>query len=367
MPTLEDVARLAGVSRNSVSLVVQGKDLKKVSRENRARILEAIEKIGYRPNLFARGLTKGQSQVVALILSTEAESFMRLHFSYLLEGIESATRQYNYSLVVAVSQKNRQGSLDFTQFDSGFVDGFITAETDIYYRPVGRQTRRGRPIIMVRNLFTGDIDCVGIDNVYWASVATQHVIKLGHRRIGFAAEFNHPEGLQRVEGYRQAMVAAGLPWDPRFVAQARFFEHGECESAAAKLLDCPRPPTAVVCANDFIASVIIHHAQKRGMAVPGDVAVVGFDDDIMATTSNPQITTIRQPFSEMGFQAAKRLIERIENPDLPVAKVLIPAELVIRDSCGAKLTPVPRDGSPSPRKASARRKVLEQMRTQRSS
>ncbi|MBE7557673.1 LacI family DNA-binding transcriptional regulator [bacterium] len=367
MTTLEDVARLAGVSRNSVSLVVQGKDLKKVSRENRARILEAIEKIGYRPNLFARGLTKGQSHLVALICSTEAEAFMRLHFSQLLEGIESATRQYGYSLVVAVSQKNRQGSLDFTQFDSGFVDGFITAETDIYYRPVGRQTRKGRPIIMVRNLFSEDIDCVGIDNVYWASVATNHMLKLGHRRIGFAAEFNHPEGLQRVEGWRQAMTAAGLPWDPRYVAQARFFSHGECVNAAAKLLDCPRPPTAVVCANDFIASVIIQEALKRGMAVPNDLAVIGFDDDIMAATSNPLLTSVRQPFREMGFQAAKRLIERIENPDLPVAKILIPAELVIRDSCGAKAAPAPRDGKDSPRKASARRRVLEQMRAQRPS
>ena len=366
MPTLEDVARLAGVSRNSVSLVVQGKDNKKVSPENRRRILEAIEQTGYRPNLFARGLTKGSSQILALVVATEAESFMRLHFSMMLEGIELACREHGYSLIVAVSRRNKDGTLDFTQFDTGFVDGFITAETDIYYRPVGRRTEHGRPVIMVRNVVTENMDCIGIDNQHWAAESVRHLISLGHRRIGFAAEFDHPEGVQRVEGYQRAMREAGLAWDRRYVARAHFFSREDCELAAAKLLDNNRPPTAIVTGNDFIASVMIYELQKRGMLVPDDVAVVGFDNDLLATTTRPTLTTVQQPFSEMGYLAAVRLIERIRNPRLPVERLLIPAKLIVRESCGAKHKPIrPSDPPGAERKLEARRRALKEMRTAR--
>ncbi|MDO8682778.1 MAG: GntR family transcriptional regulator [Armatimonadota bacterium] len=202
-----------------------------------------------------------------------------------------------------------------------------------------RAQAAGVSIVLVDRQIPGfDCDFVGVDNVDGAYQATMHLISHGHKRIAHVTHPALPTSLtQRIEGYRKALEEAGIEYDERMVVGA--WAHSDMEQIGAalkQLLSLDNPPTAIFCATDQIASAVIGRLHNIGIAVPGDMAIVGFDDDFYAKLSPIPITTVEQPFETIGQEAVRLLMSRLRDKTLgPPKKVILPVKIILRQSCGS--------------------------------
>lgn len=328
------VARRAGVSRSTVSVVLNDRTSIAIAPETRQRVLDAARELGYVPSAAARQLASGQARTIGLVISyaenLKVDAFVpqalyslneaahRRGFRVLIEALEDVTRPDAYHAMVRGKQ----------------IDGLIVLNPRDDDPDLPTLIDEGYPVIVIGHVADGPR--VDVDNVGAARSATEHLIRLGRQRIAHVpyAPLAHHSSAMRLAGWRDAMTAAGLDASDALVEVADF--SADAGAAAMRRLLDRGTPDAVVAGNDTVAFGAMTALREGGLRIPDDVAIVGFDDIPLARHACPPLTTVRLPAVEMGRRAAERLIRRIERrPDPAGAGDLLPTDLIVRRSCGA--------------------------------
>jgi len=338
-PTQEDVARLAGVSRATVSYVIneQSGGNVRISDETRQRVWAAVKELGYQPNILARSLRSGETRTIGLIIPDCANPF----FAEVARGIEDAAFEHGYNVVLCNSDGDLVKELRYLDvLASKQVDGILLVAAGASAENLRALAARGIPVVVVdRELPDAKVDSVLTDNERGGWLATHHLLSLGHTRIScIAGPSDVTPSAERVAGYRRALREVAVPVDEALIVRGDF----QCESghrAAAELLARRDPPTAIFACNDMMALGAVGMAASIGLKVPTDLSVVGFDDVRLASYSNPPLTTIVQPKYKMGWLAAEMLIERVRQPRLPPRRHMLDTRLLVRQSTAPLFAP----------------------------
>lgn len=334
--TLEDIAKQAGVSRSTVSRVVN--EYSNVSDEVRGRVLEVIQQTGYHPNAAARTLASQRSWTFGLVLPQSVYQFFTdPYFPFLTKGIAQACNEHNYTLALfLVSNKEDEKKIFKRVTRKGLLDGvLVQAGHDGDQQIIGHLVDAGMPQVVLGRPFRSDnVSYIDIDNVNAAYSAVSHLTRLGRKRIGtISGPAKSTVGMDRLEGYRKAMQEQSLGVDETLIVEGDFTEMGGY-SAMQKLL--PSQPDAVFAASDVMAMGAMRAVAEADLQIPSDIAFVGFDDLPIATYSEIQLTTVHQPVTQFGVQAVEILIDLIKNGLNPPRQIILDTKLIIRDSCGAK-------------------------------
>ena len=335
-PTLEEIARLSGVSRSTVSRVVN--DHPNVREPVRERVWRVIQETGYQPHAAARSLVTRRTRIVGVIIPEAVTNlFTDPFFAILLCGITQTCNTRRYHLMLSLFNDAAGPEEMYRRVvRSGHLDGVVVASTREDDPLIERLQKDHVPLVMVGRHPDETVHYVDVDNVAAARMAVEHLIHLGHQRIAtITGPLNMTSSQDRLEGYRQALAAHRLPVDEALILEGNFTETGG-KMAARRLLSLSA--TAIFAASDVMAVGALKALREAGLQVPHDVALVGFDDVPLATAVEPALTTVRQPIERMGSMAADLLLNLLENPpdeQAPVHKIILPGKLVIRGSCGA--------------------------------
>jgi DNA-binding LacI/PurR family transcriptional regulator len=325
--SIKDIARLAGVSYSTVSRALN--DSPVVSRETAARIKKAASDAGYAPNAVGRSLATGRTRTIGVIVTTIADTFA----AEIVAGIEAVAGENGFSVVLACAHANPEREISIVKsFRENRVDGLVITASRVgtLYAPLISEMKV--PLVLVNHFSPGRFaQSVMIDNVSGAREVTQHLIKLGHRRIAYVADqFGRQSDTDRFSGYRQALTEADIPFQPKLLVHG----NGKPLGAVApmeKLLSLPERPTAVFCYNDMSALGALHVAVKNGHRVPEDISLVGFDDLFFNPFTEPALTSLRQPMKTMGQEAAKVLFSLLAGEQTEHL-IVLKGELIIRSS-----------------------------------
>ncbi|WP_084010745.1 LacI family DNA-binding transcriptional regulator [Pseudofrankia sp. DC12] len=330
-PTLEEVAELAGVSRATVSRVVNGSS--RVSPEARAAVTVAIAELGYVPNRAARSLVTRRTDTLVLIVHERPDTvFSDPFFASVLRGVNRALSPTDLQLVLLQAQGETQRDRALRYVGNGHVDGVLLISLhgdDIMPNAIAAA---GMPLVMAGRLLTGQtVDYVDADNVGGARDAVAHLLATGRRRIASVA--GPPDmsvGVDRLRGYTEAVRDAG--GDTAGWVVVGDFTEASGQAATARLLAEHPDLDAVFAASDLMALGALRALRAAGRRVPDDVAVVGFDDAALAAYADPPLTTVRQQVELMGQEMVRLLLARIADPDGDPSEIILPTELVIRAS-----------------------------------
>jgi DNA-binding LacI/PurR family transcriptional regulator len=332
----QDVAKLAGVSRTTVSFVLNNVPGVKISEETRQRVLKAARQLNYYPTAAARSLASGKTRRIGLVMGEgqkhlSADAFL----PSFLQGVTASIHRRGYLLVLQMAEDVPSHEAYVRLIREQQVDGLIISGPRSDDPLLSELADDRFPLLLHGRLVDCDLPCVDVDNKAGAYQAVTHLIGLGHQRIGFVsnAPLSYAGALDRFAGYRQALTEHDLPLDDDLVRTAAFLpETGQ--AAMEELLALPERLTAVFAASDVVAIGVMGAIQTAGLRIPDDVAVVGFDDIFLAAHTRPPLTTVRVPAYGLGWTAAEVLIALIEG-DEEASSVMLETELVIRDSCGA--------------------------------
>ena len=338
--TLYEVARLAGVSTATVSRVVHGQD--RVRESTRARVRQAIEELGYVPDAAAQSLSRRRKDVIGLVCverhaqQYDIENMNLLFYDEVLRGVESLIRDQEWSLLITFLQgANDPGYARIESF-TGKVDGILIGEGIVPSPFIERLATRVPVVIFAGTPHEQAVDVVTADNLSGSAAVVTHLIRdHGKRRLFWVhGPADSPDSRERRYGLDYVLRASPQCELTGFYEGYYSVESGE--KAGESLLAMPRRelPDAVVSANDQMAIGVVKALTRAGVRVPEDVAVVGFDDIFPGSLCDPPLTTVHQPMRMLGERACARLLDRIANPALRPATELLPAELVLRSSCG---------------------------------
>jgi DNA-binding LacI/PurR family transcriptional regulator len=331
------VAKLAGVSRTTVSFVLNNVPGVKITEETRQRVLEAARELNYYPTAAARSLASGKTRRIGLILGEGQERLAADAFlPTFLQGVTASVHRRGYLLMLQLAEDVASHEAYMRLIREQQVDGLILSGPRSDDPLLSELAEDQFPLILHGRLDDCDLPCVDVDNKAGAYQAVMHLIDLGHQRIGFIsnAPFSYSGAQDRFAGYRQALTEHDLPLEDRLIRMGEFLpETGQ--AAMEELLALPQRPTAVFAASDVVAIGAMSAIQAAGLRIPDDLAVVGFDDIFLAAHTQPPLTTIRVPAYGLGWTAAEVLISLIEGEE-EVSAVTLDTELVIRDSCGAR-------------------------------
>ncbi|OJX48143.1 MAG: LacI family transcriptional regulator [Chloroflexi bacterium 44-23] len=335
MSTIREVAEQANVSITTVSHVVN--NTRFVSSEVKNRVLIAMEEIGYQPNELARSLRMGQTHTIGLILPDSANPF----FAEVGHHVESAAFAANYNVILC----NTEGLQDKEKI---YVDVLLKKQVDgIIFVAAGDRPeslypliKHKHPVVLIdRNLSEMQyaIDSVFTDNYQGGYRVTKHLLAIGHQNIGCIMGPHHlSPSMDRVVGFRNALHESGFSVNEDIIVQGDFHPTSGYK-AALEILTNPSRPTAIFAFNDLMAIGVIRAASEKGLRVPQDLAVVGFDDIELTQYVTPSLTTMAQPKLQMGMEAVRLLTERMQDNSLPAQTIMLETKLIVRDSCGAKL------------------------------
>jgi LacI family transcriptional regulator len=328
-PTIYTVAQQAGVSTATVSRVLNNSP--RVKGETRAKVLNAMEELGYQPSASARGLALSSTETIALIFPQVSGPF----FSEVIQGAEAEAHQHHYHLLI-YGVRDIQGNDQLLRFLSSKVDGMILATRWVNEAYVSSLQRRRMPFVLLGQEIDGIVaDSIRPSNRNGACQVMTHLIQHhGYRRIAFVGSGqDQAHSRARYGGYCQALQATGLQEDASLIVQGEFDEASGYR-AMTHLLDLAAPPQAVFFANDQMAIGALAAAREKQVRVPDDIAIAGFDDIEAAAYVQPPLTTVRQAIREQGELAVQLLLQRMEHPDARAETLVLPTELVIRRSCG---------------------------------
>lgn len=329
MATIRDVAQDAGVSISTVSHVIN--ETRYVSPETRARVLDAIARLRYRHNRLASSLRHQRTQTLGVLLPNSDNPF----FARVLAGIESASYERGYNIILGNAHEDARRELDYLQvLLSRQVDGILLISTGAFAESLALLAQNAVPVVMVdRSANLEHVDEIFTANEVGGRLATEYLLRLGHRRIGCITGPSHlTPSAHRVEGYRQALIAAGIQPNERLMIAADF-QHSGGYVGAQTLLAQPQPPSAIFACNDLMAVGVLYAAHEAGLRVPQDLSLIGYDDIPLASYAIPRLTTISQPGEDLGRAAVDQLIERLKHPRAAARHTMLPVQLVERDSC----------------------------------
>ncbi len=329
--TILDVAREAGVSFGTVSRVLN--EDKHVRVETRERVQRAIDRLGFVANRHARILAGGKSGTVGVLVPDLGTEYI----GEIMRGADAELALGGYGIILYTTHRVAKKEAEYVAVClQGMADGLLLVLPRNPSDFVGTLVKRKFPFVFIDHQgFGKDSASVSAANWQGAYEATEYLIRLGHRRIGFITGWADLKAAQdRLKGFQAALRTNHVPEDPELIFEGTFAQldgyHGEL-----KFLRGRNPPTAVFASNDMMAMGVIDAARENGLRVPEDISVVGFDDIYLASQVRPAITTVRQPLEKMGRVAAQMLLEIMRNPGNRKDNLELPTDLVIRNSCRA--------------------------------
>ena len=331
--SIKDVAQRAGVSVTTVSHVLNDVPGKRISDETRSRVRQAADELNYRPNSVARSLRLQRSQILAMVSDQIATT---PHAGLIILGAQEAASKHGWLLMLVNSGGDRETErAEIQALQQRQVDGFLYAS--MYHRVVDVPPELGDSPVTLLDARSDDqrIPSVAPDEVQGGQAATQLLLDAGHRRIGLINNVDDIPATQgRLEGYLRALSAAGITPDENLMVRDVSETLGGYRAGLSLLGRTPRP-TAVFCFNDRMAMGLYQAAAERGLRIPEDLSVVGFDNqELIADGLRPGLTTVALPHYEMGSWAVETLIRRLDDPDITPEQVLLECPVVARGSVG---------------------------------
>ncbi len=334
-PTIQDVARRAGVSRQTVSRVLNNKG--EVRPETRERVLAAIEELNYRPNAVARSMVRGHTCTLGCI----APSLTDFTFASIIEGAQAEARRLGYFILTGSAPTEQAVESLLEEFLHRQVDGLMVFNpyADGRFRYLLPLIENGTPVVYLGNTSRGEpVSSVRCDDPDGGFQATRYLLELGHTAIATITGPPNEECVgDRLNGYRRTLEENGLSVDDRRIVSGDWSALSGYR-ATRSLLEAGVPFTAIFAQNDQMAIGAIRALREAGLQVPRDVSVIGFDDIPLASYFDPPLTTLRQPMAELGEQAARLLISALRQSTPILEQLLLPACVVERASCAAPAT-----------------------------
>ena len=328
-----DVAKEAGVSRSTVSFVLNNVTSISINEATRQRVLDAAKRLNYHPDASGRKLVSGKSSTIGLVLQQSADQvFADAFLLSVMLGIEEAVSQSGYHVLLKPYDPTRLKG--YSQLVSeNLVDGIILSGPRQDDAEIQKLYQSGFPIVLMGQLSGCSLPFVDVNAVEGAAIATRHLLQLGHRRIGLItnASLQYTSAQQRRQGYLNALSAAGIVSEEALIREGAYTSSSGYE-AMQHLLESPILPTAVFVASDVVAIGAMQAIRHAGKRIPEDIAVVGFDDVPVAAYVDPPLTTIRLPAFKLGWKAGEQLTKLIHGKPLEHQGELLDIELVVRES-----------------------------------
>ncbi len=330
--TLEDIARISGVSRSTVSRVINA-DLN-VKHETRQKVQQVINNYNFQPNLAARGLVTGRTNVVGVVIPASVSIlFTDPYFPQLLQGVSAMCTKRDYSVMLWLAEPDYEQRMITRILHNGLVDGVVVASIRMDDPVIQSLIESKMPFILIGRHPTENVNYLDVDNLQAGRKATLHLLRLGYKRIAAITGLqSHVAGYDRYQGYLKAIQETDHALRPELVAEGDFTEESGY-NAMKRLLKYK--PDAVFAASDTMAYGAMRALREANLEIPKDVAVVGFDDIPGSSRTAPPLTTVRQPITQMGSKAVDLLINLIETGTKSTEGVIMDTELVVRESCGA--------------------------------
>lgn len=323
--SITTVARLAGVSITTVSRVINKNP--SVKEKNRIKVLKAIKELNYQPSVVAQRLATGKSNVVALVIPRYEGIFYSFYALELIRGIGTLCEALKLDLLLHLTDSRTPLNLR----GSG---GIIFADIIANRAQVEEALKQNIPCVVINNFVEDlDVSCIAIDNRKGAEKAVSYLIGLKHKKIAhITGDLITQAAAERLEGYKLALKKNNLTPRPEYILKTDY-SRGQARQAAEKLIKLNDPPTAVFVASDSMALEVMAVAKELGKEIPRDLSIVGFDDNPAGLYGPVALTTVKQPLIKMAQDSVKQLNRLISDKKAKKEKILLAAELVIRDSC----------------------------------
>jgi len=334
--TIKDVARRANVAPSTVSRVIA--DSPRISEKTKKKVREAMKELGYHPNFIARSLANKSTQVIGLVMPSSTDKvFQNPFFPEVIRGISKAAHEKKYALQMSTGESEDEiynGVVEMLQ--GRRVDGVVLLYSRVNDKIIKYLQQNRFPFVIIGKPHkkTEEITHVDNDNYRAAKEATEHLIELGHERIAFVGgNLNYMVTIDRLRGYEEALSQVGLAQRKEYIIHEEFLKEGGQE-AMKELLSLSEPPTALVVADDLMALGVLNTLDEMDLNVPDDISIVSFNNVLLSEFSRPPLTSVDINIFQLGYEAAKSLIQKVENPNEPVKRIIIPYQLVKRCSCG---------------------------------
>lgn len=323
--SIEDVARLAGVSITTVSRVIN--KFSSVKDRNRVKVLDAVKQLKFQPSIFAQRLATGKTNEVALIMPRYEGIFYSFYALELIRGIGTLCEALKLDLLLHITDVRSVVSVRG-------IGGVIFADIIGNRHQLEDVVSRGIPCVVLNNYVEDlEVSCIAIDNAGGAEAAVNYLISLGHRRIAhISGDLVTQAATQRYEGYKRALIKNNIALSDDLLFKTDY-SRGQARLAAEKLAKMPNPPTAVFVASDSMALEVMTVLKEAGKEIPRDLSIVGFDDNPSGLYGPVALTTVRQPLIRMAEESVKELKRLMSDKKPKIKKIYLPAELVIRESC----------------------------------
>lgn len=331
MTTIKEIAKIAGVSRSTVSRVINNDP--NVSEQTRANVQAIIDKMEYEPNPVARSLISGRTRVLGLVIPmTFSSLFTDPFFSLLSQGISSTCTANNYTLMLWLIEPDYEKRANNKILNNRLIDGIIVASNMIDDPLIDGLIARKVPLVIIGRNNNPDVCSVDADNVHGAAMAVRHLVSIGRKELAtITGDMDRYSGCDRLTGFKQGLQENNLPILEERIAFGDFTEEGGY--IQTKLLLSRTEFDGFFVASDLMSFGAIRAIKEVGLEVPDDIALVSFDDIPAAARYQPPLTTVRQPIHQMGSIAAQTLIDHLESNDtIAPRRIILPTELVIRET-----------------------------------
>ncbi|MFQ3546824.1 MAG: LacI family DNA-binding transcriptional regulator [Termitinemataceae bacterium] len=328
-----DVAKLAGVSRTTVSFILNNTPGKHISEATRQRVLQAVQALEYVPDEDAVQVAKRTHYTVGFFISHSSSIFSDAYIIRMIDGMATVFNKHRCRLALQPLRQSQTNYLDIVK--SNHLDGVVLINTHTNDPGIQELETAGVPLVVIGSIEGLHVPQVDIDNTVAAREIVEYLVSLGHRKIAMIvhAPLSYYAAAHRLEAYRQVLAEHDIPERAEYIRIADFTEASGYR-AMQELLDSKDRPTAVFAGNDMIAYGAMQAIQDRGFNIPEDISLAGFDDDYLSRYLNPPLTTVTQPAAGLGEAAARLLLKQIINPeDLHIQKITLPTVLAQRESC----------------------------------
>jgi len=337
--TIKDIARMASVSHTTVSRALNNKS--RIRNETKEKILSIAKELNYQPNFIARSLVMKRTRTLGLVITTISNPF----YIELAQGIEATARELGYNIILCSTHHDLSIEKEYVEMlRRKGVDGIIFTSAHMEDPNIIGLAEEGFPIILVNRrtyhlLVKEKVDYVGIDNILGGYLAVEHLIKLGHERIGvIGGSLESSVGYERLEGSKKALKDYGLKIKEDYFLEGDFLRNSGYQGGR-QFVQMVSPPSAIFAANDYMALGAYQAILEEGVKVPEQMALIGFNDIEFTSMKGVELTTIGQKKYEMGAIAVRTLVEKIEGGEvMPLTReIILKPELIIRKTCGFHL------------------------------
>jgi len=333
--TIKDVAKLAKVAPSTVSRVIANNP--RISEKTKKKVREAMDELGYHPNFIARSLASQSTQAIGLVMPSSTDVvFQNPFFPTVLRGLSEGAHEKHYALYMTTGKTDNEILDGVTQMvQGGRVDGVVLLYSKIEDKVLMYLQERGIPFVVIGKPFKHmeEITHVDNDNFRATKEVTEYLIQLGHDHIAFVGgNLNLVVTVERLLGYEKALREAGISLNDEYIVHEEFLREGGQE-AVRELLSLKVPPTALVVADDLMALGVLNTLDEMGIKVPEDISIISFNNVLVSEMSRPPLTSVDINIFDLGFEAARSLIQKIENPKEPIKRIIIPHQIVKRFSC----------------------------------